>query len=91
MGERDRLPRGVTPRLLAKDAAAAYCGVTAETFEEHIRPHIAPVEIGARRLWDIKALDLWLDEQSGLAERLRPVGDYLAGLGGDDRAGTRRQ
>lgn len=89
MTDRKRLPDGMTPRLLARDAAAAYCGVTAETFELHVRPHVRPVEIGARRLWDVKALDRWLDERSGLIERLRPVGDYLAELG-DDRARTRR-
>jgi hypothetical protein len=83
------LPVGLTPRLLSRDAAAAYCGVTAETFEQHVRPHVKPVEIGARRLWDIKALDRWLDGRSGLAEALRPIDDWLAELG-DDRARPRR-
>jgi hypothetical protein len=87
MSEGSRLPRGMTPRLLSEDAAAAYLGIHRETFEEHIRPHIPPVEIGSRRLWDIKALDYWLDQQSGLVEALRPTEDWLAGLG-DDR-GTR--
>ena len=84
-----RLPIGMTPRLLSRDAAAAYCGVTPETFETHIRPHIAPLEIGARRLWDVRALDRWLDRQSGLVEALRSPGEWLAELG-DDRAGRRR-
>jgi hypothetical protein len=82
------LPVGMTPRLLSRDAAAAYCGVVAETFEEHVRPHVRPVEIGSRRLWDIKALDRWLDERSGLAEVVRPIGDWLGELG-DDRARPR--
>jgi len=77
------------PRLLSEDAAAAYLGIHRETFEQHVRQHISPVEIGARKLWDIKALDHWLDQQSGLVEALRPVGDWLAGLG-DDRAAARR-
>ena len=81
MADRDRLPRGVTPRLLSEDAAAAYLGIHRETFEEHVRPHVRPIEIGARKLWDIKALDRWLDRQSGVVEALRPVGDWLAGLG----------
>ena len=80
MSDPDRLPRGMTPRLLSRDAAAAYCGVTAETFEQHVRPHIQPVEIGARRLWDVKALDHWLDRQSGLVERLRPADQWLGDL-----------
>lgn len=91
MGERHALPAGMTPRLLSREGAAAYCGVTAETFETHVRPHVPPVEIGARRLWDVRALDRWLDERSGLIEALRPVDDWIARLGGDDRAGARGQ
>src|SRR3954464_11382473 len=79
-----RLPRGMTPRLLSRDAAAAYCGVTAETFETHVRPHVQPVEIGARRLWDVRALDSWLDVRPGLADALRPVEDWLTELGDGD-------
>jgi hypothetical protein len=89
MGNRRSLPVGVTPRLLSRDAAATYCGVTAETFEQHIRPHVPPIEIGARRVWDVKALDRWVDVQSGLTDALRPLDDWLAELG-DDRAGSRR-
>ena len=89
MGDRRSFPTGITPRLLSRDLAAAYCGVTAETFEQHVRPHVRPIEIGARRLWDVKALDRWLDAQSGLADAFRPVDDWLAELG-DDRAGSRR-
>src|SRR6266446_2381513 len=48
MGARASLPLGMTPRLLSRDAAATYCGVTAETFEQHVRPHVSPIEIGAR-------------------------------------------
>ena len=84
-----RLPTGVAPRLLSRDAAAAYCGVTAETFEQHVRPHVPPIAIGARRLWDIKALDRWLDVRSGLREALRSIDDWLTELG-NDRASTRR-
>lgn len=89
MTERRRLPTGMTPRLLSRDSAAAYCGIVAETFEEHIRPHVPPIEIGSRRLWDVRALDRWLDERAGLVEPLRPVGDWIEALG-DDRAHTRR-
>lgn len=85
MSER-RLPIGMTPRLLCKQAAAAYLGVTADAFEKHVRPHVGPVEIGARCLWDVRALDRWLDQQSGLVDALRPVEEWLAGLGDHDRA-----
>jgi hypothetical protein len=83
MADRRTLPIGMTPRLLSRDAAAAYCGITAETFEQHIRPHVAAIEIGARRLWDRRALDHWLDVCSGLTDALRPVDEWLAELGND--------
>jgi len=75
------MPRRKEPRI--PDAAAAYCGITVQTFEHHIRPHVAPIEIGARRLWDVRALDRWLDVRSGLTDALRPVNDWLSELGND--------
>ncbi len=89
MGEQRSSLSGITPRLLSRDAAAAYCGINAETFEHHVRPHVPPIEIGARRLWDIRALDSWLDARSGLTNDLRPVEDWVAELG-NDRARSRR-
>ena len=96
MTDRDRLPRGITPRLLSEDAAAAYLGIHPETFEQHVRPHIRPVEIGSRRLWDVKALDRWLDEASGLTEPLPTADDWLARFDAEDapgklRSGARRK
>ena len=79
--ERRSLPDGLTPRLLSLDAAAAYCGVMPATFETHVRPHVPPVEIGARRLWDVKVLDRWLDERSGLAHAARPIEEWAGMLG----------
>ena len=75
--------------MLSEDAAAAYLGVHRETFEQHVRPYVPPVEIGAPKLWDIKALDHWLDQQSALAEAWRPVGEWVAELE-DDCAHPRR-
>lgn len=89
MAERRALPSGMTPRLLGRDAAAAYCGIVADTFEEHVRPHVPPICIGARKLWDVRALDRWLDERSGLVAELQPVDDWLERLG-DDRARSGR-
>jgi hypothetical protein len=62
----ERLPRGMTPRLLTKEEAAAYCNTGPETFEQRVG--VAPFNgFGSkRRLYDRVALDLWLDNQSGL-------------------------
>lgn len=83
-----RLPTGMTPRLLSRDAAAAYCGVSAETFETHVP--VRALALGARRLWDVKALDRWLDQQSNLGDAvLRPAEEWLGKLR-DDRKSARR-
>jgi hypothetical protein len=53
----------LTPRLLSREAAAAYCGMTAPHFMCHIAPHIQPLRFGSKVLWDVKAIDHWLDGQ----------------------------
>jgi hypothetical protein len=80
------LPPGLTPRLLSREAASTYCGMSPNHFEQHIGSMVPPVRIGKRNLWDIRALDRWLDQQSGLTHAFRPV-EVWAGMLGDDRAG----
>lgn len=60
-------------RLKNIDDAAAYCGVSASTFSREVRPHVPPVRIGERILFDIKALDRWLDEKSGISPNPAPL------------------
>jgi hypothetical protein len=83
------LPPGLTPRLLSRADAAVYCGMSPNHFEQHVGSMVPPVRIGKRNLWDIKVLDRWLDQQSGLGDALRPVESWLERLG-DDRAHPRR-
>lgn len=87
MGERQRLPDGLTPRLLSRDEAAAYCGVGVELFEQTVA--VNPLRcFGSRKLWDIKALDRWLDRLSNLddAPRSRPsLTERLNGVQGAGR------
>lgn len=76
MKERRCLPPGLTPRLLSREAAAAYCGISPTTFDETIGEAVAPVELRRRKLWDIKAIDRWIDGRSfpaknGAGESLR--------------------
>jgi hypothetical protein len=81
MGERRHLPAGLTPRLLCREAAAEYCGVSPTHFDEHVSPSVPPLVMGRRNLFDIRALDRWLDQRSGLDDALRPVEEWLGGLG----------
>lgn len=85
MTQRRELPAGMTPRLLCREAAAAYLGISANHFEDHVAAAVPPVEIGKRKLWDVRALDRWLDRQSGFGDATRPIGEWLGALG-DDRA-----
>ena len=64
--KQDRLPPGLTPRLLTVEQAAAYCGVGRDNFEARVG--VRPLKLfGNRVLYDRVAIDRWLDEQSGLA------------------------
>jgi len=58
------LPEGLIPRLLSRQAAAAYCGVSPGVFEANVP--VPPVRVGHQKRWDRAALDAWLDRQSGL-------------------------
>jgi hypothetical protein len=78
----------VTPRLLNRQQAAEYCGVCVTTFMTHVAPQVGPVEIGAKRLWDVRKLDRWIDALSvGMPEPAQA--DWLARLDEDDRSHER--
>jgi hypothetical protein len=54
------------PRGLAREDAAAYCGLTPEGFDEWVKRGIVPGPIPGTQRWDRKAIDLALDRASGL-------------------------
>lgn len=73
------------PRLLSREQAAAYCGVSRGHFTAH-----CPVSVtlmGDRKLYDIKALDEWVDKLNG--KRKITMDDVLKGL--DDSPGEGRK
>jgi hypothetical protein len=76
-----RLPEGMTPRLLSREAAAAYCGMSPNHFDDEISHAVPALKFGRRKLWDVKALNRWLDERSGLAHATRPVDEWAGMLG----------
>jgi len=49
-------------RLLTGDEAAAYCGVSVNTFRARVR--IAPVKIGHSVRYDRRDLDHWITRQN---------------------------
>lgn len=60
--------RGITPRVLDLDLAAAYVGLCADAFLAAVADGLYPMPIahGRRRQWDRLALDRALDRRSKL-------------------------
>ena len=79
-----QLPPGMTPRLLSREQAAAYCGVSRNYFNEHIATCVRCTPVGGRRkLWDITLLNEHIDRLSGITpnrESEMSDDDWLAGL-----------
>ena len=67
MTEPLHLRLGITPRLLSREDAAEYCGVTAWTFDAWRRADLIPGPAPGTKRWDRKALDLALDRLSNIA------------------------
>jgi hypothetical protein len=55
----------IQPRLLSGTAAAAYCGVTLNTWSKWVASGLVPKPVIGRR-WDKRAIDLALDKLSGI-------------------------
>jgi hypothetical protein len=64
------LPPNLPPRMLSREEAAAYCGVSPTLFDAQVAQDILPqgVWLGGRKLWDVRKLDKALDALSGEAE-----------------------
>jgi hypothetical protein len=79
---------GIVPRLLTREQAAAYCGVSLPTFMG-ICP-VRPIALGAgKRLerYDLRALEQWIDTFSG--DKASCGRDWLAALDAKDDGGSR--
>lgn len=53
------------PRLLSRQWAAAYLGVSPGHFDNHVRKAVQPVKLGKRCLYDRLNLDQFVDNLSG--------------------------
>ena len=63
----------LTPRLLSKKKAAAYCGLSLSGFDDWRRRGLLPDPIPGTNRWDIKLLDKALDKLSGLSQPAAPA------------------
>ena len=49
--------------LLTREEAARYCRVGLRTFDRRVAPYVPGLAIGARRFFDRKDIDTWLETQ----------------------------
>jgi predicted DNA-binding transcriptional regulator AlpA len=63
MARHAALPPTLAPRLVSREAAAAYFGISATMFDKLVISGTAPQpkRIGTRKLWDVRALDAAVD------------------------------
>ena len=65
------LPPTLPPRLIGRDAAAAYVNVSPNTFDELVRACKMPCPkqlTNKRQAWDVRALDLAVDHLPQVGE-----------------------
>jgi predicted DNA-binding transcriptional regulator AlpA len=58
------LPPTLAPRLISRDAAAAYVNLSPNTFDEMVKTGKMPAPkqlTGRRHAWDVRALDVAVD------------------------------
>ena len=61
---------GITPRLLTREQAAAYCGLTPRAFTNWVRHGRIPGPIPQTHRWDKKAIDANFDVLSCIDDKL---------------------
>lgn len=54
-------------RLLTREEAAAYCGISMSTFSNWVIKGTMPKSVAGSRRWDKRAIDAKLDQIAGLA------------------------
>jgi hypothetical protein len=64
-----RLQREVPQLALTQERAARSLDMSVSAFERHVKPHVACVFAGSRRLYPISELQRWLNEERVQAGR----------------------
>jgi len=73
---------GDDPRLLSRKRAARRLGISPCSFDKYVRPSVPPpLQIGRLKLWDVSALDRWVDSRSGTASDTRSLDEWIGKLG----------
>jgi hypothetical protein len=63
---------GIAPRLLTREQAAFYCGISLATFAGWVRLGIVPGPVPGTHRWDRKAIDGALDALSRIDDKFEP-------------------
>ena len=64
MPRQEALPPTLSPRLVAREAAAAYVCVSPNTFDQMVDLGLMPkprILVGKRKAWDVRDLDAAID------------------------------
>jgi len=56
----------IAPLAYQRKEAAAALGVSVDTFDRHIRPHLRCVYVGDTRLWPVSELERWLAQAAAI-------------------------
>lgn len=75
------LSYGMTPRLVPTEAAASYCGMTVEEFEDFYSGRSIKSRTG-KTLYDVHAINSWLDQRGMSSKGATDPKILLKGLGG---------
>lgn len=69
MASQKRITRHVPRLALNQTEAAQALGMSVDAFEQHVKPCVACVYAGSRRLYPVAGLERWLAEESVRAGR----------------------
>jgi predicted DNA-binding transcriptional regulator AlpA len=80
---------GIAPRLLTREQAAAYCGLSVNGFSEWVKSGRLPGPIPRTARWDLKAIDIALDSASGIPHTAQsPLDEWIAKRAGAAQGGS---
>lgn len=63
------------PRLLTREQAARYCGLTKEGFDGWVKRQLVPGPIPGTRRWDLREIDRAIDNKGGRLNSSTPAGN----------------